>query len=205
MQPLPSGRISRRAAVVARAIVLIFALAVYSAAAENKGKAGKAGKRGKNKKGASPTASVSPGEEQQNLTNIPLPIGHEAKGLTLPDFDGQGRLRGKFIAGTAKRLDQDHIAFNDLKITTYTETNEVDMEVEMHTSTFDLTTKILTSDEPTTVRRHDFNVVGDSAVFDSNARTSRLKGNVRMVITSQPDQQNPNQPNQASPTEKTSK
>src|SRR5262249_28959242 len=94
----------------------------------------------------------------------------------------------------------DHIGFNDLKITTYTEANEVDMEIEMQTSTFDLTTKILSSDQPTTVRRHDFNVVGDSAVFDTNARTSRLKGNVRMVITQQPNQQN--QTKQPTPAEK---
>jgi hypothetical protein len=199
MQPFPSGRIGRRANVVARTIVLIFALAVYSAAAEQKEKGGK---RGKKKKEARPTASVSPGEGEQSLTNIPLPIGHEAKGLTLPDFDTQGRLRGKFIAGSAKRLDQDHIGFNDLKITTYTEANEVDMEVEMHTSTFDLTTKILSSDEPTTVRRHDFNVVGDSAVFDTSARTSRLKGNVKMVITEQPNQPSPAK--QPSPGEKQS-
>ena len=32
---------------------------------------------------------------EQSLTNIPLPIGHEAKGLVLPDFDGDGRLKGK--------------------------------------------------------------------------------------------------------------
>ena len=43
---------------------------------------------------ATPTAS--PGE--QSLTNIPLPIGHEAKGLVLPDFDLEGHLRGRFEA-----------------------------------------------------------------------------------------------------------
>src|SRR2546421_70694 len=46
----------------------------------------------KRKAGTSATAGGSPGE--QSLTNIPLPIGHEAKGLVLPDFDGDGRLRG---------------------------------------------------------------------------------------------------------------
>lgn len=184
MQPFRSRRIGRRAAVVGRAVILLLALAVYSAAAENRGKTGKRGKGGK-KKQAMPTATVSPEEGEQSLTNIPLPIGHEAKGLTLPDFDGQGRLRGKFIAGSAKRIDQDHIDFNDLKITTYTEGNQVDLRIDMHTSTFDLTTKILSSKERTSVSRRDFNVVGDSAIFDTNARTSRMIGNVKMVITDQ--------------------
>src|SRR2546429_572746 len=72
----------------------------------------------KRKAGTSATAGGSPGE--QSLTNIPLPIGHEAKGLVLPDFDGDGRLRGKFEAGTAHRIDQEHVGFQHLKITTYT-------------------------------------------------------------------------------------
>src|SRR6058998_788592 len=97
----------------------------------------------------SPTPSASPGE--QSLTNIPLPVGHEAKGLVLPDFDGEGHLRGKFIASTARRLDEEHVEFNDLKITTYTEDNQADLEIDMHTSTFDLTTKILSSKERTIV------------------------------------------------------
>ena len=41
--------------------------------------------------GTSAKAGGSPAE--QSLTNIPLPIGHEAKGLVLPDFDGDGHVR----------------------------------------------------------------------------------------------------------------
>src|SRR4029450_10459752 len=44
----------------------------------------------------------SPGE--QSLTNIPLPIGHEAKGLVLPDLDGEGHVRGRFEGGTGHRI-----------------------------------------------------------------------------------------------------
>jgi hypothetical protein len=66
----------------------------------------------KKRAGKSAPAGRSPGE--QSLTNIPLPIGHEAKGLVLPDFDGDGRLRGKFEAGSAHRIDQEHIGFKHL-------------------------------------------------------------------------------------------
>src|ERR1700751_361212 len=123
MQPFRRARIGGGAAVISRVMVLLLALIVYSSGAENR-KGGKKGKSGK-KKEASPSARVSPAEGEQSLTNIPLPIGHEAKGLTLPDFDSAGRLRGKFTAGSAKRIDQDHVDFNDLKITTYTEDNQV--------------------------------------------------------------------------------
>ena len=129
------------------------------------------------------TSTASPGE--QSLTNIPLPIGHEAKGLVLPDFDGEGHLRGKFEAGTAHRIDQEHIGFQHLKITTYTPENQHDLQIDMRTSVLDLTTRVLSSQERTTIQRADFNIAGDSVYFDTNTRTGRLIGNVKMVITDQ--------------------
>src|SRR5215472_14114998 len=105
------------------------------------------GHKGKPRAKATPTAS--PGE--QSLTNIPLPIGHEAKGLVLPDFDGEGHLRGKFEAGTAHRIDEEHIGFRHLKITTYTPEDQPDLKIDMNTSILDLKTRILSSNERTRI------------------------------------------------------
>jgi hypothetical protein len=137
------------------------------------------GRKGKLRGKAAPSAS--PGE--QSLTNIPLPIGHEAKGLVLPDFDGDGHLRGKFEAGTAHRIDQEHIGFEQLKITTFTPEDQQDLKIDMSTSTLDLKTRILSSKTRTTIQRADFNIAGDSVEFDTNSKTGRLIGNVKMVIT----------------------
>jgi hypothetical protein len=131
--------------------------------------------------GASAKAGGSPGE--QSLTNIPLPIGHEAKGLVLPDFDPDGRLKGKFEAGTARRIDQEHVSFQHLKITTFTPESQPDLRIDMQTSVLDLKTRILSSQERTTIQRSDFNIAGDSVQFDTNSKTGRLIGNVKMVIT----------------------
>ena len=135
----------------------------------------------KKRTGATASPSASPGE--QSLTNIPLPIGHEAKGLVLPDFDANGHLRGRIEAGTAHRMDEEHIGFQNLKITTYTPDNQSDLRIDMNTSVLDLKTRILSSQERTTIQRADFNIVGDSVQFDTNSRTARLIGNVKMVIT----------------------
>src|ERR1700682_45727 len=105
------------------------------------------------------SAARSAAAGEQSLTNIPLPIGHEAKGLVLPDFDLEGHLRGKFIAGTARRIDQDHVGFRDLKITTFNDQNQVDLLIDMQTSVLDLKPRILSSQERTTVRRADFNII----------------------------------------------
>jgi lipopolysaccharide assembly outer membrane protein LptD (OstA) len=132
---------------------------------------------------ATPSASTTPGE--QSLTNIPLPIGHEAKGLVLPDFDLQGHMRGRFEAETAKRLDDVHIGFHALKITTYTPESQPDLTIELSESILNLKTRILSSNERSTIKRADFNIVGDSVEFDTNTRVGKLVGNVKMVITSQ--------------------
>jgi hypothetical protein len=154
-------------------IVLSVVIAAPQVSGQSKGR--------KKRAGASATPGGSSGE--QSLTNIPLPIGHEAKGLVLPDFDGNGRLRGRFEAGTAHRIDQEHIGFQHLKITTYTPESQPDLKIDMHTSVLDLKTRILSSQERTTIQRSDFNIAGDSVQFDTNSKTGRLIGNVKMVIT----------------------
>src|SRR5207302_9538081 len=87
-------------------------------------------------------------------------------------------------AGTADRLDQEHIGFQQLKSTTYTPDDQPDLLVDVPSSVLDLKTRILSSQERTTVQRADFNIVGDSVQFDPNTRPGRLIGNVKMVISS---------------------
>src|ERR1041384_416347 len=157
----------------ALSVVISLSICAPNASAQSKGRKGKP--RGK----AAPSASTG----EQSLTNIPLPIGHEAKGLVLPDFDGDGHLRGKFEAGTAHRIDEGHIGFQQLKITTYTPEDQQDLRIDMSTSVLDLKTRVLSSKARTTIQRADFNIAGDSVEFDTNSRTGRLIGNVKMVIT----------------------
>ncbi|MBV9618428.1 MAG: hypothetical protein JO201_04375 [Verrucomicrobia bacterium] len=131
------------------------------------------------------TATPAAPADDQSLTNIPLPIGHEAKGLVLPDFDLQGHLRGRFEAESAKRLDEVHIGFHTLKITTYTPENKSDLTIELSESILNMKTRILTSNERTFIKRADFNIAGDSVEFDTNTRIGRMVGHVKMVITNQ--------------------
>jgi hypothetical protein len=140
----PVGRRCKRRRVnrhylrwLARLFTILLSITITASDASGQSKGRKKGGRAK----AGP--SGSPGE--QSLTNIPLPIGHEAKGLVLPDFDTNGRLRGKFEAGTAHRIDQEHVGFQHLKITTYTPESQPDLQIDMHTSVLDLKTRILSS------------------------------------------------------------
>jgi len=103
----------------------------------------------------------------------------------LPDFDLEGHLRGRFEAVSARRIDEEHVGFHVLKITTYTPENRPDLTIEMSESVLDLKTRILSSKKRTTITRADFNIVGDSVQFDTNTHTGKMIGNVKMVVTDQ--------------------
>ena len=119
----------------------------------------------------------------EGVTNVPIAAGHDAKGLVLPDFDREGRLRGKLEAGLTKRLDDQNIEFRSVKFTTFIpETEKPDLQVIMSTSVFNLKTQVLNSSEPTTVKREDFEITGDTMQFEMLTRKGTLAGNVKMVV-----------------------
>lgn len=140
--------------------------------------------------GADPTATPAKAESKLKSAiapgGVPLPIGHEAKGIVLPDYDLQGRLQARFEAAIAKRIDGERIQFTGLKMTTFRpETSAPDLNIDMPSSVLDLTTRVITSQERTTITRADFNITGDTMRFDTAARQGTLTGNVKMVITDQ--------------------
>ncbi len=92
-------------------------------------------------------------------------------------------MRARFEAGNAKRVDHEHVEFKKLKMTTFTPQNTVDLMIEMPASTLDLTTRVITSHERTTVQRADFNLSGDKLNFDTVSRQGTLVGNVKMIVT----------------------
>jgi lipopolysaccharide export system protein LptC len=124
-------------------------------------------------------------KDEAGLKNIPLPIGHEAKGLVLPDFDPQGHMRGRFEAKNATRLDQDHVRFIDLKMVTFTEKNEPDFKFDMTEAVLNLDTRVLESKHRTKIKRADFELEGDTMQFDTKMQQGTLVGNVKMVILDQ--------------------
>ncbi len=101
----------------------------------------------------------------------------------LPDFDPQGRLRGKLEAGVTRRLDEERVEFQGVKFVTFAPESETpDLEILMSTSVFNLKTQVLNSAERTTVKRADFEIVGDTMQFEMLSRKGTLDGNVKMVV-----------------------
>ena len=171
MLPFRSGRFRTTGASAFIPVVGIVCPAAVVADAQSPAPKERAGRgEGKKKSAAAPAG-------------IPLPIGQEAKGLVLPDYDADGKLRARFEAGTAKRVDADRILFTSLKMTTYTPEETPDMSIDMPQSTLHMGTRVISTDQRTTITRRDFSISGDKMQFDTNSRQGTLVGNVKMVIT----------------------
>ena len=142
-----------------------------------------AGDRKHRKAAGSP--SPSPAKEGVDLKDIPLTVGHEAKGLVLPNYDLQGNLLGRFEAGTAARIDDSHVRFTDLKIVSYDAKQKPDFNVVMQDAVLNLETRVIDSNKKTNIKRADFEIVGDKVQFNTATRYGTLTGNVHMTIYNQ--------------------
>ena len=134
---------------------------------------------------AAPSPSPGSAKEGVDLKDIPLTVGHEAKGLVLPNYDLQGNLLGRFEAGTAARIDDNHIKFTDLKIVSYDAKEKPDFNVVMQDAVLNLETRVIDSNSKTNIKRADFEIVGDKVQFNTATRYGTLTGNVHMTIYNQ--------------------
>ena len=179
MLPFRSGRAG--IASVFSACLLLGFLTCAALAAE---------KKGPKSESKSPTPIATPAAKkksrpkpEEGIKDVPITAGHDAKGLVLPDFDLQGRMRGKLEAGVTRRLDDQNIEFEGVKFTTFVpETEAPDLEIKMNKSVFNLKTQVLTSNVRSTVKRSDFEVAGDTMKFEMLTRQGTLEGNVKMVV-----------------------
>jgi hypothetical protein len=180
MLPFRSGRAGIASAFSALLLLILLTCAVVAAE-----------KKGPKSEGKSPTpaAPAEPKKKparpkpEEGIKDVPIATGHDAKGLVLPDFDREGRMRGKLQAGVTRRLDDQNIEFLGVKFTTFTaETEKPDLEISMDKSVFNLKTQVLTSNVRSTVKRADFEVAGDTMKFEMVTRLGTLEGNVKMVV-----------------------
>ena len=130
-----------------------------------------------------PKASPSPTQKEDlGLKNIPLTIGHEAKGLVLPNYDEHGNLVGRFEADTASRVDENHVRFTNLKMQTFDAQQKPDFNIAMTQAVLNLDTRVIESNERTKIKRADFEIAGDAMHFNTKTHEGTLSGHVHMTI-----------------------
>ena len=115
--------------------------------------------------------------------DLPVPIGHEVKGLRVPVRNEEGKMQMQFDMETATRLDDQNVEMHTVTIQTYNEqTGKPDAKIDLQTSTMNLDTNVITTKEPVRITREDFVLTADGGEFNSKTRQGRVIGNVHLVI-----------------------
>ena len=114
---------------------------------------------------------------------LPVPIGHEVKGLRVPVRNEEGKMQMQFDMETATRLDDQNIEMHIVTIQTYNEqTGKPDAKIDLQTSMMNLDTNVITTKEPVRITREDFVLTANGGEFNSKTRQGRVIGNVHLVI-----------------------
>jgi hypothetical protein len=133
----------------------------------------------------SPTLRVAAddnGNESRRI-DLPVPIGHDVKGLHLPVRNDQGKMDMLFDVETARRIDEQNIQMETSVIQTYNQqTEKPDAKIYLKNSTMNLDTEEIKTKDPVRVTRDDFVLTADSGEFNSKTRHGVVYGNIHLVI-----------------------
>ena len=179
MLPSRSGSAGFLSALPAFSFVILLSCAVVAAEKKSKSEG----------KTPTPTPTVHANKKPQRpkpeegIKDVPITQGHDAKGLILPEFDINGKLRGKLQAGVTRRLDDQNVEFENVRFTTFLpETEAPNLDITVSDAVFNIKTQVLTSNARATVKRSDFEASGDTMRFEMLTRLSTLEGNVKMIV-----------------------
>lgn len=113
---------------------------------------------------------------------VPMPNGRDAKGVKLPIRNAQGKMTLRYLIGVAKKVDDTHLEMTDLQVETYNDEGEHEMTMDLPTSVMDLPTWVITAYKPVRIKREDFELTGNTMIFNTLTKQGGLGGNVKMVI-----------------------
>ena len=116
--------------------------------------------------------------------DLPVPVGMPVNGIKVPQYAEDGRRLMLFEAAVAKKVDEQRVEMESLKL------EALDGEgrkifVELPQALFNLETRILTGENSAKISREDFEITGDSIEFNTKTRFGTLRGNVKMVISTE--------------------
>ena len=128
-------------------------------------------------------ASFAQEASSAQRVDIPVPIGHEVKGLHLPLRNNEGKLDILFDIETATRVDAQNVQMHTASIQTYNQqTSEPEVKIDLRNSTMNLNNNLIRSDELVVITRNDFKLTGNGLEFNSKTRQGRVIGNIHMLI-----------------------
>ncbi len=120
---------------------------------------------------------------KSHAIELPVPIGHDVKGLRLPLRNDQGKMDMLFDVETARRSDEQNVEMHTAVIQTYNQqTEKPDAKIYLQDSEMNLDTEVIKTKDPVKITREDFVLTADSGVFNSKTRQGVVYGHIDLVI-----------------------
>ena len=125
----------------------------------------------------------SDAEKEPPKLAFPVPVGHDSKGLKLPTFWPDGKtLKMVFTIGVGTRIDEENVNMQNTQVQTYKEDGSPEMGIDLPTSSFNLKTRVISTQQSVVIEREDFELSGHTMEFNTETREGRLGGGVKMII-----------------------
>jgi hypothetical protein len=193
------SRTQRRPRPALALLLLLLLGAVSGVLAQEKEAAEKEGKdtaRAKTKEAKGTGKTAEEGDEAKPAAGAPpapttgllafgkmLPVGEQHKELEIPSFKN-GAPSSMVQAKSMTRTDDENMFLERMNIWMYGPPGQAerDMRVQLRTATFHMPSSIVASDERSRISRSDFDLQGDSLIFDTATGQGKMVGNVRMVL-----------------------
>jgi Lipopolysaccharide-assembly, LptC-related len=115
--------------------------------------------------------------------DLPVPIGHQVKGLRVPIRNEEGKMEMQFDMESARRINDQDIEMHAAVIQTYDQQNaKPDAKIELRTALMNLDTNVIKTSEPVRISREDFVLTADGGEFNSKLRQGRVLGNIHLIV-----------------------
>lgn len=110
-----------------------------------------------------------------------LPLGRKNLDVQIPSFK-DGIPSSILRAESLTRVDESLMTMEKMDIWLYGSNRDSDMRVQLPLADYNMTTQILSSDERSRISRQDFQMEGDSMIFDTVTQQGKMTGRVEMII-----------------------
>ena len=122
-------------------------------------------------------------DEPSRRIDLPVPIGHEVKGLRVPLRTSEGKMDLQFDMESATRLDDQNVEMHTASIQTFDQkSSKPDVKINLKKSVMNMETNVITSQDPILVTRSDFQLTADGMEFNSKTRQGKVYRNIRLLI-----------------------
>lgn len=126
-------------------------------------------------------AQSNPPESGMSAFGKMVPMGFVNRDVTIPAFS-DGKRSSLVTAETLTRIDEEHLNAEKVVVEIYADQPAENIRVELKSAVYDMPDQILRSGERSKVSRMDFEMEGDTMVFDARTSVGSMKGRVRTLI-----------------------